>query len=237
LVEIDQAAAIKELLPLAQNYLASDVFQRVERARVTTDSNGTRPSGKGGIWSELNFRLRRPLGFVSGAIDKLLVTKLEDGSYAAEIIDFKTNRVRPATQQVTQVELREQSKSAQFAFDFDRTATNTVTTIGSFDEALRSAAQDYQLQMQAYALALRELVPSLKDSRIQVTLHFLEPNLQFHLNDELLRASACEQAIDQGILAIIAAQKPSEFPVAPAQHCRTCNFLRICPAGREFLKQ
>jgi len=162
---------------------------------------------------------------------------LEDGKYAAEIIDFKTNRVRPATQQVAPVELCEQSKSAQFAFDFDRTSTNTVTTIGSFDVALRSAAQDYQLQMQAYAFALRELVPSLKDSRIQVTLHFLEPNLQFHLGDELLRASACEQAIDEAILAIIAAQKPSEFPVTPAQHCRTCNFLRICTAGREFLKQ
>ena len=154
----------------------------------------------------------------------------------AEIIDFKTNRVRAATQQVAPAELREPSKSAQFAFEFDRTSTNIVTTIGSFDEALRSAAQDYQLQMQAYALALRELVPSLKDTRIQVTLHFLEPNLQFHLSDELLRASACEQAIDEAILAIIAAQKPSEFPVKPAQHCRTCNFLRICPAGREFLQ-
>jgi len=236
LVEIDQAAAIKELLPLAKHYLASDVFQRVERARAAIESNGTRPSGKGGIWSELSFRLRRPLGFVSGAIDKLLATKLEDGNYAAEIIDFKTNRVRPATQQVAPIELREQSKSVQFAFDFDRTSTNTATTIGAFDEALRSAAQDYQLQMQAYALALRELVPSLKDSKIQVTLHFLEPNLQFHLNDELLRASACEQAIDEAILAIITAQKPSEFPVTPAQHCRTCNFLRICPAGREFMK-
>jgi ATP-dependent exoDNAse (exonuclease V) beta subunit len=237
LVEIDHPAAIKELLPLAKNYLASDVFERVERARTTAASNGSRPSGESGIWSELSFRLRRPLGFVSGAIDKLLVTKLEDGNYAAEIIDFKTNRVRPATQHVAPVELREQSKSAQFAFDFDRTSTNTVTTIGSFAEALRSAAQDYQLQMQAYALALRELVPSLKESRIQVTLHFLEPNLQFHLSDELLRASACEQAIDEAILAIIAAQKPAEFPVKPAQHCRTCNFLRICPAGREFLQQ
>jgi len=240
LVEIDTAAAIKELLPLAKNYLASDVFQRVERARASAGSNGARPSGDRGIWSELSFRLRRPLGLVSGAIDKLLVTQLKDGTYEAEIIDFKTNRVRPATQQAVPVEehLRKQSDSAQFAFDFDRTATNTITTaVGSFDEVLRSAAQDYQLQMQAYALALRELVPSLKESRIQVTLHFLEPNLQFHLTDELLQLSACEQAIDEAILAIIAAQKPSEFPVKPAQHCRTCNFLGICAAGREFLRE
>ena len=240
LVEIDTAAAIKELLPLAKNYLASDVFQRVERARASSGSNGTRPSGDVGIWSELSFRLRRPLGLVSGAIDKLLVTKLEDGRYEAEIIDFKTNRVRPPTQQGVTVEdhSRKQSKSdsAQFAFDFDRAPTNTTNVAGSFDEALRSAARDYQLQMQAYALALRELVPSLKDSPVQVTLHFLEPNLQFHLSDELLQASACEEAIDEAILAIIAAQKPAEFPVKPAQHCRTCNFLRICDAGREFLR-
>ena len=237
LVEIDSAAAIRELLPLAHNYLASDVFQRVERARASAGSNGTRPSGNSGIWSELSFRLRRPLGLVSGAIDKLLVTGRGDGRYEAEIIDFKTNRIGVRNQQAHQSLKQSKSGAAQFAFDFDSALTNPSTSIGSFDDALRSAAQDYQLQMQAYALALRELVPSLKESRIRVTLHFLEPNLQFHLNDELLQTSACEKAIDEAILAIMAAQKPTQFPVKPALHCRTCNFLRICAAGREFLNQ
>ena len=236
LVEIDSAAAIRELLPLAQNYLASDVFQRVERARASAASNGNHPAGDAGIWSELSFRLRRPLGLVSGAIDKLLVTRMEDGSYEAEIVDFKTNRVVGARTQVPSVK-QSKSGAAQFAFDFDSAPTNSTTAVGSFDDALQSAAQDYQLQMQAYALALRELVPSLKDSSIRVTLHFLEPNLQFHLNDELLQTSACEKAIDEAILAIIAAQKPTQFPVKPALHCRTCNFLRICVAGREFLQE
>jgi len=238
LVEIDTSAAIKELLPLAKNYLTSDVFQRVERARAAAAPNGTGPFGDRGVWSELSFRLRRPLGLVSGAIDKLLVTKLEYGSYEAEIIDFKTNRVR-ATQKTPTIEDPSRkdpgSRFAQFAFDFDTAPKNITTFVESFDEPLRIAAQDYQLQMQAYALALRELVPSLKDSRIQVTLHFLEPNLQFHLSNELLETSTCEEAIDDAILAIIAAQKPSEFPVKPAQHCQTCNFLRICVAGREYL--
>jgi ATP-dependent helicase/nuclease subunit A len=239
LVEIDRAEAIKELLPLSKNYLASDVFQRVERARSLAAVNGDRPTGDSGIWSELSFRLRRPLGLVSGAIDKLLVTKSEDGGYEAEIIDFKTNRVGAPAQQTAPIEdhshKHSKSDQAQFAFDFDRAATRVTTIDKSFDEALRSAAQDYQLQMQAYALALRELVPSLKDSRIRVTLHFLEPNLQFHPSEELLQTSACEAAIDDAILAIIAAQKPAEFPVKPALHCRTCSFLRICPAGRDFL--
>jgi ATP-dependent helicase/nuclease subunit A len=236
LVEIDPPAAIKELLPLAKNYLASDVFQRVERARATSGSNGTHPRGNCGIWSELSFRLRRPLGLVSGAIDKLLVTKLEDGSYEAEIIDFKTNRVRPSARVEDHRRRDSASNSVQFTFDFENAPANMTIAAESFDDTLRSVARDYQLQMQAYALALRELVPNLKDGRIQVTLHFLEPNLQFHLSDELLQASACEQAIDEAILAILAAQKPSEFPVRPAQHCRACNFVKICDAGREYLR-
>jgi ATP-dependent exoDNAse (exonuclease V) beta subunit len=231
--ETNGAAAIKELLPLAKNYLASDVFQRVERARAQAASNGTRPSGDGGIWSELSFRLRRPLGLVSGAIDKLLVTKLEDGSYEAEIIDFKTNRIGVPAEGHVETQ-RSKSTPAQFAFDFDQATTKPVRGSRSLNETVESVARDYQLQMQAYALALRELVPSLKDSTIRVTLHFLEPSVEFHLTDELLQSSVCEQAIDDAILAIIAAQKPSEFPVNPAQHCRTCNFLRICDAGKNF---
>jgi ATP-dependent helicase/nuclease subunit A len=246
LVEIDADAAIKELLPLAGNYLNSDLFERVEQARSSANENGSSPFGESGVWSELSFRLRRPLGVISGAIDKLLVTKSLDGSYQAEIIDFKTNRLRGRSSQLHQAEptlsveqnLRtKQSKSpqSQFAFNFDATPL-TVNVSDSLEDELRIAAQDYQLQMQAYALAIRELIPSLKESQIRVTLHFLEPNLQFHLSDELLEISACEEAIDTAMLAIVSSNRPSEFPVRPATHCRMCNFLRICTAGREFVR-
>ena len=27
-----------------------------------------------------------------------------------------------------------------------------------------------------------------------------------------------------------------QFPPLPAAHCRTCNFLEMCPAGKEWMK-
>ena len=42
-VEIDHEAAIKELMPLAQNYLASDVFKRVEAAPKIEEHYSPRP--------------------------------------------------------------------------------------------------------------------------------------------------------------------------------------------------
>src|SRR5258705_251648 len=94
LVEIDPETAIKDLLPLAENYLASKVFARIEAARkATNDKLPSLPAVETGLWSELSFRVRRPLGVLSGAIDKLLITPTPDGrGFEIEIIDFKTNR-------------------------------------------------------------------------------------------------------------------------------------------------
>src|SRR4029453_12051860 len=97
LVEIKTDAAIAELLPLAQNYLASGVFERIERAHALLaepPSSAGGPTTSAGLWSELSFRLRRPLGILSGAIDKLLITPTASGKgFDIEIIDFKTNRL------------------------------------------------------------------------------------------------------------------------------------------------
>ena len=92
--------------------------------------------------------------------------------------------------------------------------------------------------MQAYALAVRELMPSLlnKNNRLTVTLHFLDPNVEFHLPDELLKAAACERAIDEAMREIVAAREPEHFAVRPATHCRMCNFLQLCYPGQEWLK-
>src|SRR5689334_18157182 len=51
LVEINVDAAMKELSPLARNYLASDVFKRVERAPKAAES--AKPAGESGLWSEV----------------------------------------------------------------------------------------------------------------------------------------------------------------------------------------
>jgi len=229
LVEIDPEAATTDLLPLAMNYLNSDLFSRVERARSAVTNQEVHPTGEAGLWSELSFRIRRPLGVVSGAIDKLLITKTND-QYEVEIVDFKTNRMALPSQVSSVATPQGNTRSNQFAFDFDAAPPQP-------NNALAIAAHDYQLQMQAYALAIRELLPSFKDSPIRVTLHFLEPNLEYHLTDELLMASTCEAAIDSAMLDISRSSQPQDFPVNPATHCRTCSFLKVCAAGREFVRE
>ena len=276
LIEIDSDAAIADLLPLAQNYLSSAVFGRIERARVTPGglSQGNflvKPQGEPGLWSELSFRLRRPLGILTGAIDKLLITPAADGKgLDVEIIDFKTNRLRPRTTESpastsslgprasrphrvegdTNLNVaadlragrpRSQYKVEQIAFDFNAPVTRPqeiVATEVSLEDRVRIAASDYELQMQAYALAVVELMPSLAQavSSITSTLHFLEPNVEFHLADNLLDLGTCMRAIDNAMMEIVSSSKPAHFPVRPATHCRMCNFLGICPAGRDWLR-
>jgi ATP-dependent helicase/nuclease subunit A len=277
LLEINREEAIAELLPLANNYLSSAVFERIERARKISaqssqlNSSNAKPRGAAGLWSELSFRLRRPLGILSGAIDKLLITPSAVGDgFVFEIIDFKTNRLRrrsstadfaapsslgPRTSRPLVDEAgdilntdkrvrggRQQSRSGveQIAFDFNAPvarATQTIDAETSLEDRVQLAALDYQLQMQAYGLAVRELVPSLKeDSMIVSTLHFLEPNVEFHLPSDLFSPDACMRAIDDAMVQIGSSREPNEFPVHTATHCRMCNFLGICKAGREWVR-
>lgn len=290
LMEINADEAIAELLPLAQNYLSSAVFERVERARAALSVplalagvNNTSPSGllvEVGLWSELGFRLRRPLGILSGAIDKLLITPAAAGKgFSVEIIDFKTNRLRPRTavgpesaptlgprapssasssvfaqarvefDQFWQTSAqrggrrtRSQDKLEQIAFDFDARVTKPEEAVAhevSVNDQVRIAASDYQLQMQAYALAVRELLPSPADAGISITstLHFLDPNVEFHLDADLLSPDACMRAIDAAMMEIVSSAEPVQFPVRAAAHCRMCSFLGICPAGRERVRE
>ena len=291
LLDIDTEAALKELLPFAQNYLSSEVFERIERARKMA---GNPPAGvpccSPGLWSEIGFRLRRPRGILTGTIDKLLISPSQSGTgFDIEIIDFKTNRISgpalqrsqpsslqraEATQQSTQTQAVRHSSGAaplvtarralapynspsQFSLNFsDPTQTGsesnpaiesraTLATelsalvLPSIKDQIRVGASDYELQMQAYALAVLELLPGLvsAESNIRVTLHFLEPNLEFHLPQSMLAPEACSQAIDKAMLLLISSREPQHYPVRPATHCRMCSFLRICKAGKELMTE
>jgi ATP-dependent helicase/nuclease subunit A len=239
-IEIDHEAAIKVLLPLAQNYLASDVFRRVEAAPKIVEQNSPRPAGQDGLWSEVSFRLRRPLGVLFGIIDKLLITHSATGEAQIEIIDFKTNRIAydksdaPHAPEPPRIRT---PRGGQFAFDFeDEPPPEPVNRHPSLEDALKIAAEDYQLQMQSYALAVRELLPSLAGAKIRVTLHFLDPNVEVHLADELLEPVRCEEAVDEGMQRSIFSADPRLFPVKTAPHCRMCNFLRVCEAGKQWVR-
>ena len=106
---------------------------------------------------------------------------------------------------------------------------------------IENTARDYRLQMQSYALALRELLaPEIKINSLRATLHFIDPNIESALSDELLEKQTCARAIDDAMETIAALDgtlKAELFPPAPAAHCRICNFLELCPAGREWVRR
>ena len=226
LIEIDPEKAFRDLLPLAENYVSSKVRERIEAARA-----GGGPSVLGaqplplGVTSELRFRLRLPLGLVTGTIDKLLIYPSLAG-LSAEIIDFKTNRFYARNGSPTI------SEREQMSFDFARAMRPQPSSLESEVEA---AARDYRLQMQAYALAVRELMPSIR--RVKVTLHFLDPDIEVSLPDALLEREAAARAINEAAAELVSSAAPESFRTLPAQHCRVCNFLDICQQGRRWLSE
>ena len=275
--KIDREQAVLDLMPLARNYLASEVFQRVTvldrfNAESANPQSAIRNSQSlsPGLWSELRFRLRRPMGILTGTIDKLLITPAADGTgIDVEVIDFKTNRFsRPAATQKSRAqsaavmttsggalksETGSRSQPAQGWFDFDSVSEKESVAENSVEQSsLREAdtsltaqaetvAHDYQLQMQAYALALRELLPhDVRVNSLRATLHFIEPNLEVALAPDLLEHDNCVRMIDEAMLQIAALDGTLDteaFPPLPATHCRICKFLELCPAGREWLRQ
>ena len=275
--EIDREQAVLDLMPLAQNYLASEVFQRVTvldrfNAESANPQSAIRNSKSlsPGLWSELRFRLRRPMGILTGTIDKLLITPAADGTgIDVEVIDFKTNRFsRPAASQKSRAqsaavmttsrgalksETGSRPQSAQGWFDFDSVpetksiAENSVepSSLREVNTSLKgqaeTVARDYQLQMQAYALAVRKLLPhDVKINSLRATLHFIEPNLEVALAAGLLEHDNCVRMIDEAMLQIAALDGTLDaeaFPPLPASHCRICNFRELCPAGQEWLRQ
>lgn len=240
------------------------------------------PQSSPGLWSELRFRLRRSQGILTGTIDKLLITPAANGDgLDVEIIDFKTNRfsstpktmskksrsvaavsqtattisgagnqIRSSTQGLLNFEVPE-GVDSQNVEPPDEPTEKSI----SIDDQVNALAADYQLQMQAYALALRELLgyttktrPSsgrvtqtkdLKINSLRATLHFLDPNVEMSLPSSLMEHGNCAKAIDDAMKAIASLDgtlDPDNFPPFPAVHCRICNFRDLCPAGREWLR-
>src|SRR5262249_14135130 len=112
---------------------------------------------------------------------------------------------------------------------------------GLIDQQIETAAADYHLQMQSYALALRELLPAnVKINSLRATLHFIDPNVEINLPAAALGREVCAKAVDEAINAIVLLDdtlSSDRFPPQPATHCRICNFLDLCAAGREWLKE
>ena len=232
--EIDTERALHDLLPLAQNYLASNVRQRIEAARaVTHHASRITHHFPIGVLSEQRFRIRRPLGILTGTIDKLIVFPVTDGEgVSVEIIDFKTNRFR-GRKLADSNTLKGKHKHGQLSLDFLERESGPGERDLLMQAEVEAAAADYQVQMQAYALAACELIPGI--ANVRVTLHFLDPDIEVSLSDVLLASGACEKAIDETMLNIVSSSSPENFPPHAAEHCRACSFVELCPPGRRFL--
>jgi hypothetical protein len=162
-----------------------------------------------------------------------------------EIIDFKTNRftgakISPTVAQPDPEPVRKGSRRGvaenQIAFNFGG-AVAVEEVNESLSAQIERVATDYQLQMQAYALAIRQLLPQIAASAtIRATLHFLQPNVEFGIPATTLEADACTNALDNAMRQVIESSGPQEFPVVPDSHCRMCNFLQTCRAGRDWLR-
>jgi ATP-dependent helicase/nuclease subunit A len=224
---IKKDAAMAELRPLASNYLSSDVRRRIEAAREPWRS--TTPIAGHPAWaavfSEQSFTLRRNQWTLRGTIDKLLVSRNEDGDLQAEIIDFKTNRIRsrlPSGDTPTYSEGRRDRKGQRREID------------PSVANAIESAAAGVRIQMQVYSLAAWDLLPGLR--QVKATLHFVHPNIEYGLSAELLEAGECGAAVDDLTSKARAASDDGVYPPRTGRHCKTCGFLTICQPGRQAVK-
>ncbi|PYS83115.1 MAG: hypothetical protein DMF70_07175, partial [Acidobacteria bacterium] len=135
------------------------------------------------------------------------------------------------------------SQSAQGFFDFESPPSDAAPSAPavSLAEQIDGTARDYQLQMQAYALALRELLPAEAKLRsLRATLHFIDPNVEKSVPSTLLEPDTCARAIDdamQQIASLDGTLDAEAFPPLPATHCRMCNFRDLCVAGQDWLRQ
>lgn len=236
---VHRDAAIKELRPLVENYLASGVRRRIESARVhgfpDYDSRGREQQERhargpvttnGAAFSEQSFSLRHDGRLIRGTIDKLLVVGDERLELRAEIIDFKTNRFNFSK--------REGSESPTGAKASGSSGVSGPQAKEQLlSNAVESAALGVRMQMQIYALAVRELLPSVTE--VKATLHFVHPNIEYSLDQGLLDPVACRHALDATLTGIDAASRSGEYSPLTGTHCRTCGFLNICHAGRRAL--
>jgi len=223
--DIEPEQALSDLMPLAQNYLASDVFKRVSHASRHTESSESEfrnPKSEAGLWSELRFRLRRPPGILTGTIDKLLITPGANGAgFDVEIIDFKTNRFRspvkpsaqesqaatalPAPEPASAFRAEVRSRPAQAFFDFDAVQTsaslNPATTANvSLSESEISITEQAEAVARDYQLQMQAYALALRQLLpVDAQINSLRATL--HFIDPNIEISLAGALLDQDTCA------------------------------------
>ena len=159
---------------------------------------------------------------------------------AAKNVSAVAARVTTPEAQGAQRLLNFETAAAESAPDEVATVNVLEEPGAPLEQRIKTAADDYQLQMQAYALALRELLPAgVPLQSLRATLHFIDPNVEVAVAAVLLDREMCINAIDDAMNTIAALDgtlDADQFPPLPATHCRMCNFQDLCPAGREWFR-
>ncbi len=202
-----------------------------KQRRKFSDENAPQPAGETGLWSELSFRLRRPLGILFGIIDKLLITRSAEGELEIEIIDFKTNRITATSRSSAEQQRRaSHAERPQFAFDFENrrrklnaVCTRPLKTTNSKCKRMRSPCVSCCLHSRAARFASRSTSSNRTSKSIWRTSC---SNLRVANRRSMKRCSGTIYSAD-----------PADFPVKTAPHCRMCNFLRVCTAGKEWVRE
>jgi CRISPR/Cas system-associated exonuclease Cas4 (RecB family) len=88
---------------------------------------------------------------------------------------------------------------------------------------VEAKAADYELQLQIYSLAVREIFGRSPDAAY---LHFLAPDVMREVN---ISAAALEEA-EKSIAAFFEAHRSGSFPQHPGEHCFSCGYQEAyCP--------
>ncbi|MBI4747945.1 MAG: UvrD-helicase domain-containing protein [Acidobacteria bacterium] len=194
---IDDEEALKDLWPLAKNYVYSALHQKVEerwQAGLSPEAERN-PALHPFVKSEMSFALRTDAAMILGSVDKLLISEHQDGLHV-HVIDFKTNTLWKSR--------------------------------AGYDTELAEKAAMYRIQMQAYSLAAWWLLPNVK--RVEATLHFLHPNLEYHFPADQLSEDACHRAVLNVAKKIrnVRVMESTQFEANPGARCLNCRFAEVC---------
>ncbi|QUV84493.1 UvrD-helicase domain-containing protein [Chloracidobacterium aggregatum] len=157
------------------------------------------PSSGCEVWSERVFTIRCGAALVTGAMDKVLIMPHSGGQgVTAHIVDFKTN------------------------------AFATRPGEPGFEAEKAEKVAWYRLQLQIYALALRELTPNVKE--VRATLHFLAPDEKFELPANQAGKEAAAHAVNKVINELVAIRTFAEtdFEAKPGARCQLCRYANVC---------
>jgi ATP-dependent exoDNAse (exonuclease V) beta subunit len=230
--DFDEDVTIRSLRRLARNFAGSQMFRRLDGMhRSSMHPNRLDDQvGDSVTFSEHTFVLRRRSVMLSGTIDKLVLTRSAGRSgLDAEIIDFKTDRLRPGNEGSVQTDSR--------AFDGMLPFENPETTgqHGLIHAEVERLANTYLVQMQSYAIAARLLVPDV--GNVSATLHFLDRDFEHKVPAEYLEIGACGSAIDRTTEKLASCTEIDDFAPAAGDHCQHCGYRNVCSTGQVFMRE